>query len=234
MLVASSSATDLRASYRRLQCSSLVQWCTPTEVYARCTYEPKGSWFRGFLPINAPQSWSCVPHASVLTFGAPCSALLSAARMHSYCMPRLDEVYAACDFATKQARRIACMRCSWCRHLVFAAAPAHRAHCARTRGSLTRATFGKSRRAWASRCRRRPASRKRPSMRSRLGPRSLGRQCAVLAAGGRCAFLLESTSAIYYQPSHRRALVTAAEREQEKPPLHRAWRSCVVTTILLR
>ena len=63
---------------RWLQCSSLVQWCTPSEVYSRCTYEPKGTWFRGTLFINAPQSWP-------------------------YCMPELEQIYARCDFAAKQA-----------------------------------------------------------------------------------------------------------------------------------
>ena len=63
---------------RWLQCSSLVQWCTPSEVYSKCTYEPKGTWFRGALFINAPQSWP-------------------------YCMPQLEAVYERCDFAAKQA-----------------------------------------------------------------------------------------------------------------------------------
>ena len=85
---------------RWLQCSSLVQvrrlrctahlssrasdvrsrrqWCTPSEVYSKCTYEPKGTWFRGALFINAPQSWP-------------------------YCMPQLETIYEHCDFAAKQA-----------------------------------------------------------------------------------------------------------------------------------
>jgi len=47
-------------------------------VYSRCTYEPKGTWFRGTLFINAPQSWP-------------------------YCMTALSTVYESCDFGAKQA-----------------------------------------------------------------------------------------------------------------------------------
>ena len=54
-----------------------MQWCTPEEVYAKCTYEPKGSWYRASMFINAPLDWP-------------------------YCMPRLDEVYASCSFLAKQ------------------------------------------------------------------------------------------------------------------------------------
>ncbi len=69
---------------RWLQCSTLTAWCTPTEVYSRCTYEPKGTWFRGFIgypvlgQINAPNSWA-------------------------YCMPELERIYDACPAAIKQA-----------------------------------------------------------------------------------------------------------------------------------
>ena len=34
---------------RWLQCSALTAWCTPTEVYSLCTYEPSGSWYKGAL-----------------------------------------------------------------------------------------------------------------------------------------------------------------------------------------
>ena len=46
--------------------------------FPQCTYEPKGTWFRGTLFINAPQSWP-------------------------YCMSELEAIYARCDFAAKQA-----------------------------------------------------------------------------------------------------------------------------------
>ena len=55
---------------RWLQCSSLVQWCTPSEVYSRCTYEPKGTWFRGALFINAPQAWPYCSECPVFAIAA--------------------------------------------------------------------------------------------------------------------------------------------------------------------
>jgi hypothetical protein len=104
----------------RLQCSSLVQWCTPTEVrptrtrrasahnntdemcdsscssllrarvcsqvYSKCTYEPKGTWFRGTLFINAPQSWPYAPpHRTLpsLSHKAPPSRTQSHSATHT-------------------------------------------------------------------------------------------------------------------------------------------------------
>jgi hypothetical protein len=137
----------------RLQCSSLTQWCTPTEaraasalrsllldarlthlacsqVYEKCTYEPKGTWFRGTLFIvrllalcavrcsaaqsadnaalarslsqNAPNSWPCAPP---LLLRAPPRHVTHALASHQrrYCRENLEQVYNACDFVTKQA-----------------------------------------------------------------------------------------------------------------------------------
>jgi hypothetical protein len=79
-----SSLVQARAPFRFLvfhplmRCSLRPQWCTPSEVYSKCTYEPQASWFRGALFINAPRSWP-------------------------YCMPQLEAVYERCDFASRQA-----------------------------------------------------------------------------------------------------------------------------------
>ena len=55
-----------------LRCSTLVRSCTPAEVLRRCTYEPRGSWFRERRSrSNAPLDWP-------------------------YCEPDLDRVYGFC------------------------------------------------------------------------------------------------------------------------------------------
>jgi len=80
-----------------LRCSTLARSCTPAEVLRRCTYEPRGSWFRERRSrSNAPLDWP-------------------------YCEPDLDEVYGFCTETEvahstcepKEARRRMAAHAAW-------------------------------------------------------------------------------------------------------------------------
>ena len=66
---------------RWLQCSTVVEWCTPEEVRCGCTYEVSGEWSRGSFPWESGNN---------VTEWPPCQ-------------PSLPAVYASCDPAVKAA-----------------------------------------------------------------------------------------------------------------------------------
>jgi hypothetical protein len=66
---------------RWLQCSTMVEWCTPEEVQCGCTYEVPGTWSRGSYPWESGNN---------VTEWPPCQ-------------PSLPAVYAACSPPVKLA-----------------------------------------------------------------------------------------------------------------------------------
>jgi hypothetical protein len=86
--------------YRRwLQCSTVVEWCTPEEVACGCTYEIPGEWSRGSFPWESgAASRAARPTASTHTprVGTDQGEWLP-------CQPELPQIYAACPPAVKAA-----------------------------------------------------------------------------------------------------------------------------------
>lgn len=66
---------------RWLQCSTMVEWCTPEEVACGCTYEVPGAWSRGTFAWESGNN---------VTEWPPCQ-------------PSLPAVYASCNPAVKAA-----------------------------------------------------------------------------------------------------------------------------------
>ena len=86
--------------YRRwLQCSTVVEWCTPEEVACGCTYEIPGEWSRGSFP------WESGTHLPGRRVSKSLTAAAAGKDQGEWppCQPELPQIYAACPPAVRAA-----------------------------------------------------------------------------------------------------------------------------------